>query len=214
MKIIMLISVICLNWNACTNDSPQIAALQAGGTAGGRCEGCEAIYLSPIPFAQLNWEDTLPDFNEPGPRLVISGVVYKKDGTPAKDVVIYIYHTNQEGVYLNRHQEKGWAGRHGYIRGWVKSDEAGRYRFYTLRPAPYPGGTALAHIHPILKEPGVNEYWIDEFVFADDPALTPAALKHQQERGGSGVLRPVEKNGILYATRDVYLGKNIPGYPQ
>jgi protocatechuate 3,4-dioxygenase beta subunit len=56
---------------------------------GGKCEGCEAIYESPIPFEKLSWIDTLPDFNETGPRLEISGTIYQVDGkTPAKDVVL------------------------------------------------------------------------------------------------------------------------------
>ncbi|MDD1444428.1 hypothetical protein MEO93_29645, partial [Dolichospermum sp. ST_sed3] len=94
---------------------------------GGPCEGCEAVFESPVPFDKLNWIDTLPDFNEPGPKLMISGVIYQADGkTPAKDVVLYIYHTNQNGVYTNKNKEKGWAVRQGYIRGWVKTNEKGQ----------------------------------------------------------------------------------------
>src|SRR5262245_42095648 len=62
---------------------------------GGGCEGCEAIYECSVPFAQLKSVDTLPDFNEPGPKMEISGIVYQRDGkTPAKDVVFYVYHTD------------------------------------------------------------------------------------------------------------------------
>ena len=66
---------------------------------GGVCEGCEAIYESPIPFEKLNNIDTLPDFNGRGPKIEISGFIYKQDGkTPAADVVLYVYHTDQTGV--------------------------------------------------------------------------------------------------------------------
>ena len=47
--------------------------------------------------------------------------------------------------------------RHGYIRGWMKTNEKGQYRFYTLKPASYPNSTAVKHIHPTIKEPGKNE---------------------------------------------------------
>src|SRR6478672_9438275 len=51
---------------------------------GGSCEGCEAIFESPLAFQNLSSIDTLPDFNEPGPKLEISGIIYKSDGkTPA-----------------------------------------------------------------------------------------------------------------------------------
>lgn len=182
---------------------------------GGPCEGCEAVYESPVPFDDLNWIDTLPDFNEPGQKLMISGVIYKSDGkTPAKDVVLYIYHTGQDGKYTTRGNEKGWGKRHGYIRGWMKTNEKGEYKFYTLMPASYPNSTALKHIHPVIKEPGKNEYYIDEFIFDNDPFLTPDRRnQHQEKRGGSGLVKLKNENGILVGERNIYLGKNIPGYP-
>ena len=45
----------------------------------------------------------------------------------------------------------------------------GFYKFYTLIPASYPNTTIVKHIHPTIKEPGKTAYWIDDFVFADDP---------------------------------------------
>lgn len=182
---------------------------------GGRCEGCEAVFESPVALKDLSWTDTLPDFSEPGPKMVISGVIYKSDGrTPAKDVVLYVYHTDQAGIYPTKGNETGWAKRHGYIRGWMKTNEKGQYRFYTLKPASYPNTTAVKHIHPTIKEPGINEYWIDEFVFDDDPYLTPALRKQHQQRGGDGVIILKNENGILVGERNIYLGKNIPGYPK
>ncbi len=117
---------------------------------GGSCEGCEAIYESPITLGKLSWIDTLPDFNDNGPRLEISGTIYQRDGkTPAKDVVLYIYHTDQTGQYPTKGNATGWGKRHGYIRGWIKTNEKGQYKFYTLLPAAYPGRLDPAHIHPL-----------------------------------------------------------------
>lgn len=180
---------------------------------GGACEGCEAIHESPIPFARLSCTDTLPDFYDDGPKLEISGIVYQRDGkTPAPDVVIYIYHTNQKGIYPTKGGETGWAKRHGYIRGWIKTNADGRYRFYTLRPAAYPDGQNPQHVHPIIKEPGLNEYYIDEYLFADDPILKTHPQK-EEKRGGSGIVQVQEKYGVQYATRHIILGQNIPDYP-
>ena len=87
---------------------------------GGPCEGCEAIFE--YGDKKLTAVDTLPDFHDPGPRIKITGTIYKPDGkTPAKDVILYIYHTNQKGIYATKGDEKGWARRHGYIRGWIKT---------------------------------------------------------------------------------------------
>jgi protocatechuate 3,4-dioxygenase beta subunit len=181
---------------------------------GGPCEGCEAIYESPTPFEQLNHMDTLPDFNDPGPKLEVSGVVYGPDGKPAVGIVLYVYHTNQQGIYPKRGNEEGWGRRHGYIRGWVKTNAAGEYRFYTLRPAAYPNRNDPQHIHITVKEPGKNEYYIDDFMFADDPLVRRMDLTRLQKRGGDGIVKPVEKNGMLYAARNIYLGKNVPGWKE
>jgi protocatechuate 3,4-dioxygenase, beta subunit len=123
------------------------------------------------------------------------------------------YHTDQNGKYTNKYNEKGWAGRQGYIRGWMKTNEKGQYRFYTLKPASYPNSTAVKHIHPVIKEPGKNEYWIDEFIFDDGPFLTAEKRKEHQQQGGNGIIILKNINGILVGERNIYPGKNIPDYP-
>ena len=181
---------------------------------GGICEGCEAIYESPIPFEQLGNVDTLPDFNGRGPRIEISGFIYKRDGkTPAADVVLYVYHTDQTGIYPTKGDEKGWAKRHGYIRGWVKTGKDGFYKFYTLLPASYPNSRNPKHIHPTIKEPDKNEYWIDEYLFDGDPYLQ-YEKNDRPPRGSNGVIKLIMKDGILRGTRNIILGSHIPDYPK
>jgi protocatechuate 3,4-dioxygenase, beta subunit len=179
------------------------------------CEGCEAIFECPVPFEQLNWVDTLPDFNDAGPKMLVTGTIYEIDGkTPARNVVLYVYHTDQTGVYPTKGDEKGWAKRHGYVRGWIRTNEDGRYAFYTLRPASYPTGKTPAHIHPVIKEADMKPYYVDEFLFDDDPYLTAAERKQQPVYGGSGILKLTEKDGLLTANRDIVLGLNITNYPK
>ncbi len=190
--------------------SPSVYAQRVGGP----CEGCEAIHESPVAFDKLTSSATLPDYNDKGPKIEISGIVYERDGmTPAKDVVVYVYHTDQRGVYPTKGNEKGWAKRHGYIRGWVRTDKNGFYQFKTLRPAPYPGRNAAEHIHITIKEPNKNEYYIDEYLFADDPLLPKT--NNAELRGGDGVVKLIapDKDGIRHATRHIILGLNIPDYP-
>ena len=182
---------------------------------GGNCEGCEAVYESPVLFDNLNEVDTLPDFRDEGPKLELSGIIYKADGkTPAPGVVLYIYHTDQNGLYSKKENVKGWAKRHGHIRGWIKTDKNGYYKFYTLVPASYPNSTNPKHIHPVIKEPGFSEYWIDEFVFADDPLLPQEEKSRPGPIGGSGVLKMEKIGGMLKATRNIILGLNVRDYPK
>jgi len=198
--------------------SCQQTAMKANPTdikVGGGCEGCEAIYESPVALSLLNEVDTLPDFNEEGPKIEISGTIYKRDGkTPAPGVVLYIYHTDQNGEYSQKGNTKGWGKRHGYIRGWIKTDKNGFYRFYTLVPASYPNSSNPKHIHPTIKEPGFTEYWIDEFVFDDDPLLPAGEKNRPQPVGGNGVLKPEMKDGMLRATRNIILGLHVRDYPK
>jgi protocatechuate 3,4-dioxygenase, beta subunit len=179
---------------------------------GGGCEGCEAVFE--YGSKKLLWVDTLPDFKEPGPKLEISGTIYKPDGkTPASNVILYVYHTDQKGNYPTKGNETGWGKRHGYIRGWIKTNADGKYKFYTLRPASYPNSRAPQHIHPIIKEPSINEYWIDEYLFSDDPFLDDEAKSSQRKRGGSGIITLTKKpDGTWVGKRDIVLGLNIPDY--
>ncbi|MBL7762042.1 MAG: hypothetical protein JNL23_01325, partial [Chitinophagaceae bacterium] len=122
--------ILLLQQTGCTQNSTESkASISSTKKVGGSCEGCEVIYSSPVPFEKLSWIDTLPDFNEKGTRLVVSGIIYMPDGkTPAKDIVMYVYHTDQSGKYTNRNNEKGYAGRNGYIKGWIKTTEKGEYK--------------------------------------------------------------------------------------
>jgi protocatechuate 3,4-dioxygenase, beta subunit len=180
---------------------------------GGPCEGCEAIYESPVPFEALNEVDTLSIFPEQGPKLVVSGTVYKNDGkTPAPGVVLYVYQTDQTGQYRKTGNETGWATRHGSIRGWMKTNSRGEYRFYTIRPASYSKTGPPAHIHITVKEPDKNEYWIDDFHFNDDPFLSEEERNRQRSRGGNGILKLTENNRVFYGKRDIVLGMNVTDY--
>src|SRR5690242_15019427 len=129
MKTIFFLStMICISTTACSQTSTS-----SDRSVGGSCEGCEAALE--YGSRTLNATDTLPDFNESGPKLIVTGTIYQKDGTtPASDVILYIYHTDQTGEYSKKGNEKGWGKRHGYIRGWIKTGKDGRYTFYTLRP--------------------------------------------------------------------------------
>jgi protocatechuate 3,4-dioxygenase beta subunit len=210
-KHIILAALLIIPFSACLQHKKPQGDIKAGGL----CEGCEAIYESPVSFAQLNETDTLPDFEEEGIKLNISGTVYKSDGkTPAPDVIIYLYHTDQKGVYAAKEKSTGWAKRHGYIRGWLKTNAKGEYNFFTLRPASYPGSTIPAHIHPTIKEQGITEYYIDDFLFDDDPFLTEAERRKLPERGGNGILKLKKSGDIYFGERNIILGKNIPEYPK
>ncbi len=169
------------------------------------CEGCEAIHER--SFDDLSWRTTIPPEGEPGEPLVLTGRVLEPDGrTPATGVVIYAYHTNAQGVYATRGDERGWARRHGYLRGWIESGTEGRYQFTTIRPAPYPTRSGPAHIHLVVKERDRQEYWIDSVVFEDDPRVDARYRAEHDGRGGSGIIQLTkDESGTWRGRRDIVL---------
>jgi len=189
----------------------QTKKVESNRHVGGPCQGCEAIFE--YGKKVLTATDTLPDFENNEPKIKIVGTVYQKDGgTPASNVILYIYHTNRKGLYEKKGNEKAWGKRHGFIRGWVKTDEDGKYTFFTFRPAAYPNGREPEHVHMTVKETDKNEYYIDDIMFIDDPKLTTSEIQNLKNRAGSGIVELKTEGGILVARRNIILGLNIPDY--
>ncbi len=177
---------------------------------GGPCEDCQMIFDG-IPES-ITSTSSLVMAGEPGEPMVIRGVIFKKDGkTPAPDVILYVYQTDNKGLYSTG-KNQTHAVRHGHIRGWVKSNARGEYEIRTIRPASYPNSNNPQHIHPIIYEPDKGYYWIDEYVFDDDPLLALSERSRIDNRGGSGLIK-LKKNATVWeGTRNIVLGLNVPDY--
>jgi len=188
-------------------------------SVGGAFENSEFTYYG-IPKS-ISSTDTSTGWNQNGQKILLTGTVYQIDGkTSAPDVLLYYYHTNTNGRYLHKTEEKRsmppneLGQTHGYIRGWVKTDSTGKYYIYTVKPGSYPNFDEPAHVHITVKEPNdINEYYIDDFVFDDDKLLTSAKRNRLENRCGSGVLRLVQKDELQIGERNIILGLNIPDYP-
>lgn len=179
---------------------------------GDGCEDCGLIFQGMPPFENMSSETVIANSNEPGEPLEISGTIFMPDGkTPAADILYYVYHTDSKGHY-SPSDTQTIARQHGHLRGWMKTDKNGRYKFTTIRPASYPNSDAPQHIHPIIKEPNKTEYWIDEYWFEDDPNIN----YHKgmlTGRGGNGIINLIKnENGVWIGERHIVLGQNVPNY--
>lgn len=205
-SVLLLLTFTFLSVSGCTQSDKKTDRV-----VGSSCEDCDMMFAG-MP-QNPSWQTTIAGPDEPGEPLIISGTIYKKDGkTPAPGVILYVYHTDKEGLYSPAPKQTT-AKRHGHLRGWVKTDARGCYEFKTIRPASYPNSRNPQHIHPIIKEPGMTLYWIDEFLFDDDPVLSDQEKTHQEKRGGSGIISlKKSKKGIWIGKRDIILGMNIPNY--
>lgn len=207
--IYLLLTIILISCNNKTrNATPQDTKKEL--IIGGGCDGCEIMYEG-IP-KDLKAIDTSDGWQEKGQKLVIEGTVFKPDGkTKAPNVIIYYWQTDTAGLYSKTKEENTI---HGHLRGWLQSDANGNYKIYTVRPASYPNSSIPAHIHFAIKEPKLNEYYIEDLLFEDDPHLTKVERQKLEQRGGNGIAKTNTVNNVQYAKRDIILGKNIPDYPK
>ena len=134
---------------------------------------CICCLMNEAPAGLTNKLTIAP---EKKPRLTLTGVIRESDGkTPARNVILYAYQTDETGHYTKRGDEdrNSFAWWHGKQRGWLKTNDRGEYEIDTIKPAPYPNGGAPAHIHAILKAPSQKHCtYIADFVFQGDPLLT------------------------------------------
>jgi len=212
MRRVVGIGCLAVLLTACANSQEQVSP--AARLIGGPCEGCEAIFE--YGNKPLRAVDTLPGFTAGGVQIKLMGTIYQPDGkTPAADVILYVYHTDTSGLYPTRGTESGWARRHGYIRGWIKTGKDGQYTFYTRRPGQYPSREAPAHIHAIVLEPMGRYYYLHDYYFNDDPLLPKEEVEKTDIRGGDmNVLTLRKEDSLLVGRRDIILGKHVPGYPR
>jgi len=142
--------------------------------------------------------------DEPGEPLIIRGTFFGSDGkTPLPGARLYVYHTDAQGLYRS---DQDWK-KPARIRGWMKTDSQGHYEFRTIKPAPYPGRTIPAHIHPTADAPGYPARWLDEYWFEGDPFLKKEDIAKNAGLGSFSVILKLARgsDGILRGVRDIRL---------
>ena len=128
---------------------------------------------------------------EPGRQMILHGRIVKPDGTPAASTIVFAYHTDRDGLYDRRE-----AGAHSWrLKGWARADDAGRFTFETVRPAPYPGRQIPAHVHFTAFAPSGERFHAGEIRFDDDPLVTQRDREESKRAGEFAEVRPVRREG-------------------
>lgn len=151
--------------------------------------------------ANVSSRAVLANGGDRGEPIIVSGTVFMPDGkTPAPNVLIYLYHTDVYGIYGRTGEHK-----HGRFRGWMLTDDKGRYELRTIKPASYPNSTQFAHIHMTLTGTDFREDWADSILFEGDKFLTEKARR--PERGGFNHVLTLVKgsDGIARGVRNIQL---------
>jgi protocatechuate 3,4-dioxygenase beta subunit len=112
-----------------------------------------------------------------GERIIVAGRVLDEDGRAVPGSLIEIWQANACGRYHHDvDQHDAPLDPHFIGRGRVITDEAGRYRFITIKPAAYPwrnhpNAWRPAHIHFSLFGPAFATRLVTQMYFEGDPLL-------------------------------------------
>lgn len=100
------------------------------------------------------------DLREPGMKgvaVALGGLVLTRPCQPVANAIVDLWHADDAGVYDNN----------GFrLRGFVRTDAQGRYRFHTIRPGNYPG--RVRHYHVKVQAPGAR-LLTTQLYFPDEP---------------------------------------------
>lgn len=189
-----------------------LLAVAAERIVGLPCEGCDAVFDGKPETAAITTIARIAPPDEAGEPLQWRGYIRDTDGAPVAGVIVYAYHTDASGRYPRDVAGRAATHPHGRLRGWARSDAQGRFGFDTIRPGAYPGQAIPAHIHAHVIEPGRCTYYLDDVNFRDDPLLAGDTASRER-RGGDGIVDAKRgTDGIWRVTRDIVLGRNVPGY--
>ena len=144
--------------------------------------------VGPYLHIGLTWlitENLAPE-GTAGKRISIEGSVIDGDGKPVNDAIVEIWQADAGGAYGTKD-----------FRGFGRSatDEAGRFRFQTIKPGRVPGlgGKLQApHIAVNIFMRGQLKQLVSRIYFPDEPANTEDAVLK---------LVPTARRGTLIAKR-------------
>jgi protocatechuate 3,4-dioxygenase alpha subunit len=116
-----------------------------------------------------------------GQRVRIEGCVSDGDVKPVNDAAVEIWQANSHGKYASPEDPQEKPVEPGF-RGYGRSltDEAGKFRFRTIKPGPVPGPdgrlqaphlVVTIFMRGLLKQLVTRVYFPDEPTNADDPVL-------------------------------------------
>lgn len=200
----ILLTILIILYTAC-GDAGNRKNVSKTGNVTDTCDGPDAnIACCFVDMPEIiNERMKIAGENEPGKRMIIEGQIFKEnEKTPFPGILIYAYHTDSEGIYSKKGNERGIQKWHGHLHGWCKTNEEGRYEIQSIRPSRYPTNFAPAHIHLAIKKPDGEMIYLNDFVFSDDSLVNDEYRSRLSSPGDEGVIDlKDDRSGVLRGTR-------------
>jgi protocatechuate 3,4-dioxygenase beta subunit len=139
----------------------------------------------------------------------LSGVVMDVKGQPARNTLVEIWQTDNNGIYIHSKSGNGRENLDTNFQGYGRflTDSKGRYYFRTIKPRPYPGRTP--HIHVKVSQKGKEVLTTQCFV-KGDPGNKKDGLIKRLENADSLIIpfKPLKNSasGELQARFDIVIG--------
>ena len=155
--------------------------------------------LGPFYRAEAPFRTALNVLNQMGTPILIRGRVLSSTDctTPLPEVVVDVWHADDEGNYDNTTSDYKFRGR-------MNTDELGQYEFMSILPARYGNGGQLRPRHIHFRVQGAqHEELVTQLYFADDEFI---ASDPWASRADAGRIIPlVENEGVLQGDFDLFL---------
>jgi protocatechuate 3,4-dioxygenase beta subunit len=136
-------------------------------------------------IGELDGDLTRQHAGEPlGERIVVSGRVLDESGRPIRGALVEVWQANAGGRYrheVDQHPaplDPNFSGG-----GRVRTDDAGNYRFVTIKPGAYPWGNhenawRPAHIHFSVFGRAFSQRLVTQMYFPGDPLFAYDPIFH------------------------------------
>jgi protocatechuate 3,4-dioxygenase beta subunit len=158
----------------------------------------------------LDHRINIPIYDEKQNLIIAGKVINAETKKPYSGIYMYAYHTDANGLYSKNGKEEGIQKVHGKYHGWCMTDEEGNYEIHSIKPGAYPSRNTPAHIHAWLKIDDDLIFYINDFVFADDPLVNSAYLANMKNKNNpkeldNGVVELSLSEGKYFGRRDIII---------
>jgi len=176
-----------------------LCLLSFAGPVPAACEPTQPDAVGPYYQPSMPFTDTLAAPDEQGERLVVSGrVIGNPDCAPVQGAVVDVWQASAAGRYYFMDPNSESDANAYTLRGRMRTNENGLYRFETVVPARYPlGGGRFRppHIHYRVTHPDYEPLTTQLYIgtgrdIGSDPFAKNSRVIHLQRQDLRGGQRP------------------------